>query len=123
MSLRHYWASPPHKAIAKTALGSEDHVAWEMCSETVPYLECLRRQGYEVAAVETSATAIDLFDWRPLFPVVLCFGHEVDGIGADLLARCDRHVRLPMRGIKHSLNVATAGGVVLFELLRRYREL
>ena len=26
-----------------------------------------------------------------------------------------------MLGMKHSLNVATAGGVVLFELLRKYR--
>jgi tRNA G18 (ribose-2'-O)-methylase SpoU len=28
-----------------------------------------------------------------------------------------------MLGIKHSLNVATAGGVVLYELLRKYRGL
>jgi tRNA G18 (ribose-2'-O)-methylase SpoU len=28
-----------------------------------------------------------------------------------------------MLGLKHSLNVATAGGVVIYELLRKYREL
>jgi tRNA G18 (ribose-2'-O)-methylase SpoU len=28
-----------------------------------------------------------------------------------------------MLGTKHSLNVATAGGVVMYELLRKYREL
>jgi tRNA G18 (ribose-2'-O)-methylase SpoU len=28
-----------------------------------------------------------------------------------------------MLGVKHSLNVATAGGVVAFELLRKYRRL
>jgi tRNA G18 (ribose-2'-O)-methylase SpoU len=33
---------------------------------------------------------------------------------------CDTHVRIPMLGSKHSLNVATAGGVVLYELLRKY---
>ena len=31
------------------------------------------------------------------------------------------HVRIPMLGRKQSLNVATAGGVVLYELLRKYR--
>ena len=36
---------------------------------------------------------------------------------------CDTHVRIPMLGAKHSLNVATAGGVVIYELLRKYREL
>ena len=34
---------------------------------------------------------------------------------------CDTHVRIPMLGSKHSLNVATAGGVVIYELLRKYR--
>ncbi len=36
---------------------------------------------------------------------------------------CDTHVRIPMLGTKHSLNVATAGGVVIYELLRKYRAL
>jgi len=35
----------------------------------------------------------------------------------------DTHVRIPMRGQKRSLNVATAGGIVLYELLRKYRVL
>jgi tRNA G18 (ribose-2'-O)-methylase SpoU len=47
----------------------------------------------------------------------------VDGLRPDLLALCDTHVRIPMLGRKHSLNVATAGGVVLFELLRKYRQM
>ena len=37
-----------------------------------------------------------------------------------LLDLCDTYVRIPMLGRKHSLNVATAGGVVLYELLRKY---
>ena len=114
---------PPHRKIAKTALGAEQHVSWEGHTGTAAYLEAARRDGYEIAAVETSQHAIDLFDWRPSFPVCLVFGNEVDGLTEDVLARCDTHVRLPMRGVKHSLNVATAGGVVLYELLRKYRRL
>ena len=49
------------------------------------------------------------------------FGHEVDGIAPALLERCDVHVRIPTLGTKGSINVATAGGVVLYELLRKYR--
>jgi tRNA G18 (ribose-2'-O)-methylase SpoU len=55
--------------------------------------------------------------------VCLVFGHEVDGVGAELLEACDTHVRIPMLGLKHSLNVATAGGVAIYELLRKYRQL
>jgi len=81
----------------------------------------LRAGGATIAAIETSLAAVDLFDWQATFPVCLVFGHEVDGIAAPLLERSDVHVRLPMLGRKQSLNVATAGGVVLYELLRKYR--
>ena len=84
-------------------------------------MESLRVGGYELAAIETALHAVDLFDWIPRFPLCVMFGHEVDGIRPELSALADTHVRIPMLGAKHSLNVATAGGVVLYELLRKYR--
>ena len=81
----------------------------------------LRARDYEIAAIETSVHAVDLFDWQPRFPVCVLFGHETDGLTPELAALADTHVRIPMLGRKHSLNVATAGGVVLYELLRKYR--
>jgi len=39
----------------------------------------------------------------------------------EIVGRCDTHVRIPMVGTKRSLNVATAGGVVLYELFRKSR--
>jgi tRNA G18 (ribose-2'-O)-methylase SpoU len=114
---------PPKKAIGKTALGAEERVAWEHAWDALPFLDALRTRSYEIAAVETSVHAVDLFDWKPCFPVCLIFGHEVDGIRPETAQRCDTHVRIPMLGVKHSLNVATAGGVAIYELLRKYREL
>lgn len=114
-------AFPPARGISKTALGSEETVAWERLDDAPEALTALRDRGYEIAAIETSPRAIDLFDWRPNFPVCLLFGHEVDGLGEKILERCDTHVRIPMLGRKHSLNVATAGGIAIFELLRKYR--
>lgn len=116
-------AYPPKKAISKTALGAEETVAWEHGWDGPAMIESLRRTGHEIAAIETSLHSVDLFDWRPNFPVCIIFGHEVDGIRPELLDLADTHVRIPMLGQKHSLNVATAGGVVLYELLRKYRAL
>jgi len=114
---------PPKRAITKTALGAEETVPWRHNADAVEAVAELHRSGYEVAAIETSVRAVDLFDWVPAFPVCLVFGHEVDGVRPELLEGCDTHVRIPMLGRKHSLNVATAGGVVIFELLRKYRRL
>lgn len=113
--------TPDDPRIRKTALGAEASMPWERCGDPIACVETMRARGLEIAAVETSLRAVDLFDWQPRFPVCLVFGHEVDGIGAALLDRCDVHVRIPTLGLKQSINVATAGGVVLYELLRRYR--
>jgi 23S rRNA (guanosine2251-2'-O)-methyltransferase len=114
---------PPKGAIAKTALGAEQTVPWEHAWEAAQMVESIRGRGIEIAAVETTVHAVDLFDWTPRFPVCVIFGHEVDGIRPEISALCDTHVRIPMLGAKHSLNVATAGGVVIYELLRKYRSL
>ncbi len=115
--------SPPHKGISKTALGAEETVPWERVESGVALVHRLREQGYEIAAIETSLHSVDIFDWIPSFPVCLIFGHEKDGLGPELAASADRHIRIPMLGMKHSLNVSTAGGIVLYELLRKYRAL
>ena len=114
---------PPKRAISKTALGAEETVAWEHAWEPVPVIRSLRERGMEIAAVETSVHAVDLFDWKPRFPVCVIFGHEVEGIRREIAELCDTHIRIPMLGAKHSLNVATAGGVVIYELLRKFRDL
>ncbi len=116
-------AQPPKRGITKTALGAEERVPWEYAWEPAVLLEKARAQGCEVAAVETSLHSVDLFDWQPRFPVCIIFGHEVEGIRPGLLGQSDTFVRIPMLGGKHSLNVATAGGIVLYELLRKYRRM
>ncbi len=116
-------ARPPHKGISKTALGAEETVSWEHWPDPTAQLRALQQREYEVAVIETSVHAVDLFDWTPQFPVCLIFGHEVEGVRPEIAALADTHVRIPMLGTKHSLNVATAAGVVIYELLRKYRAL
>ncbi len=114
-------AHPPKKAITKTALGAEEAVAWEHDWDAIKVAEEMRRRGFEIAAIETSVHAADLFEWQPRFPVCVAFGNEVEGLRPELLELADTHVRIPMLGKKTSLNVATAAGIVLYELLRKYR--
>ena len=106
-------------AIAKTALGAEESVPWEYVASTAAALETATAAGYHVAAVETSPHAIDLYEWAPVWPLCLVFGHETDGVSPEVVRCCETHVRVPMLGQKRSLNVATAAGIVLFELLRK----
>ena len=114
-------ARPPEKAITKTALGAEDAVAWEHNWDAISAAEGLRRTGFAIAAIETTPRSVDLFEWEPNFPVCMIFGNEVEGLSPELLVSADTHVRIPMLGKKTSLNVATAAGIVFYELLRKFR--
>jgi 23S rRNA (guanosine2251-2'-O)-methyltransferase len=107
------------RAIAKTALGAELSVGWEYQADTSAALATYSAAGYHIVAVETSPDANDLYRWTPTWPVCLVFGHEREGVTESLALQIETHVRIPMLGGKRSLNVATAGGVVLYELLRR----
>lgn len=107
------------RAIAKTALGAEASVPWEYEPHTATALAKAAAAGYHVAAVENTPHAVDLYQWTPSWPVCLVFGHETDGVDRELVRGIDTHVRIPMVGQKRSLNVASAGAVVLYELLRR----
>ena len=91
-----YTGSPPNKEITKTALGAETTVAWEHTPDPAATLQTLRERGYELVAVETTESAVDLFKWQPSFPVCLLFGNEVEGISPALLDLCETHVQVPI---------------------------
>lgn len=116
-----YTGFPPQRGIAKVALGAEDSLPWERHEDAAALVRDMQAEGRQIAVLETVARAVDLYDWTPAFPVSIVFGNEVEGITRELSDLADVHVRVPMLGVKQSLNVAVAGGVVLFELLRKYR--
>jgi len=123
LHLTGYTGRPPHRGIAKVALGAEQTLPWSPSEDPVALVEELRAEGRQIAVLETAPVAVDLYDWRPELPVAVVFGNEVEGVTPEVSERADVHVRVPMLGAKQSLNVAVAGGVVLFELLRKFRAL
>lgn len=78
-----------------------------------------RLQVSGVAAAGSGECDYDAHDWSA--PTLLLLGNEANGVAPDLLARCDRRLRIPLaRGVE-SLNVAAAGAVMLFEAARQRR--
>jgi len=110
---------PPHREISKTALGSEESMAWEYAPETASAVAGLRAAGYAVVAVEQTTNSVPLpaFAPSPAQPLALVMGNEVFGVDDAVLALCDLAVEIPQFGTKHSLNVGVAAGVVLWDAL------
>ena len=57
------------------------------------------------------------------FPICFIVGNEVSGVSEELSSLADKHIELPMRGIKQSLNVSVATGVAGYEFSRIYSSL
>ncbi len=117
-----YTGTPPHKGIAKTALGAENSLPWDHREDPMGLIGEYAAKGWQTVGVETTEDAVDIYEWTPRFPTLLLFGNEVDGLSPEVLSSTDIRVRIPMLGVKQSLNVAVAGGVLLFEMLRKFRQ-
>lgn len=114
-----YTAFPPHKEIKKTALGAEDTVAWKHFRPIEEAIADLRERGYRIYAVEQAEGSRMLQQaGTEKDKIALIFGNEVTGVEASTLALCDGCIEIPQLGMKHSLNVSVAAGVVLWEFVR-----
>ncbi len=106
--------------IAKTALGAEKWVPWEYHKQTWRLIENLKKQGYQVIALEKTKTAKDIFRFKAQKnPVALVVGNEVSGLSPEVLKRSSGVVSIPMYGKKESLNVAVAFGIAVYALNRQ----
>jgi 23S rRNA (guanosine2251-2'-O)-methyltransferase len=115
-----YTPQPPHRDIHKTALGATETVDWQYFSTTVEAVRWLKEEGFAVFAVEQTEGSVPLqeFARRPAGPLAVVFGNEVSGVGEEALALCDGSVEIPQWGMKHSLNISIAAGIVFWELVR-----
>lgn len=113
-----YTAKPPHKEIKKTALGAEDTVSWKHFPSAKEAIQQLKDDGYKVFAVEQVENSISLEKFDIDEKVAVIFGNEVSGVEQTTISLCDGTIEIPQLGMKHSLNIATAAGVVLWEIVR-----
>ena len=102
---------PPRAEITKTALGAEQAVAWDYRGDTARALREVVRDGYVAVALESGPDSrpVDALTWPDR--VCLVIGNEVAGIAPEILDTCRYRVRIPMLGVKQSLNVAVAFGI------------
>lgn len=117
-----YTARPPHKEIRKTALGSEETVHWAHFANASEAIAQLRAEGYKVYAVEQAqgSVALQEFKRQSHDKTALVFGNEVTGVEQSTIHLCDGCIEIPQAGTKHSLNIATAAGIVLWEMVRAH---
>jgi 23S rRNA (guanosine2251-2'-O)-methyltransferase len=107
-------ATPPHREMMKTALGSTESVEWRHFEHIEDAIQNLRSEGYECYAIEQTnkSVMLDAFEIKPESKYALIFGNEVDGVSDEALAICNGAIEIPQFGTKHSLNVSVCVGIL-----------
>lgn len=115
-----YTAYPPHKEIKKTALGADETVRWKHFKNIAEAIAEIKGMGYKVYAAEQAVDSYKLhaIDYEQDEKIAVVFGNEVTGVEQSTIEQCEGCIEIPQLGMKHSLNISVAAGIVLWELVR-----
>jgi 23S rRNA (guanosine2251-2'-O)-methyltransferase len=116
-----YSPDPSNPKTQKTTLGSHDYVTWENQAKCLELINGLKGQDFRVIAAETTNHAISLeqpfkFDKKTAF----VFGNERFGLDPQVIEACHETRKVPLGGIKNSLNVANAASIFIYEFAKQY---
>ncbi len=116
-----YSATPEHKIVEKTALGSSLHIPWTKYHSIDDAIFELKENGYSLVGLETTSHAQSLFAFHFPKPCALFMGNERFGLNSKTLDELDYIVKIPTYGIKNSLNVSNACAIAGYELMRQWQ--
>jgi len=113
-----------HRAVHKEAHGAQDTVPWSHAQDPLSLVHRLKKEGYTIAALEITDTPSDASALTSsCFPLCIVAGNEVTGVSDEVSEECDIALEIPQYGVKQSLNVSVATGVMLYDVVRSFRSL
>lgn len=114
-----YTPYPPRPQIEKVALGATQSVPWEYINNPVEIVQKLKSDGVVIASLELTDKSKKYYDVvKNDFPLCLVLGNELSGVSGTLIELSDMSLEIPQFGYKHSMNVAVAYGIAVFEMVK-----
>lgn len=110
------------KKFKKASRNEAKWVCIEYSDDTTKTLNVLKEQGHAIYSVELCQASVDYNEVNYVSPSVLVFGNERKGVSEAALQLSDQHIHIPMFGMGNSLNVSTAGAIVLAKVANQLRK-
>lgn len=106
--------------VTKASAGAIEHLAVAKVSNIAMTVNELKKQGIWTFAAEAGGHMYYETDFD--CPAAIVFGSEGDGVSKVVKDACDFIVSIPMYGQVNSLNVSTAGAVILYAAANAQRK-
>ena len=111
-------AAPLSAAAVKASAGASEHLALARVSSLGAAIHELKQRGVLLVAADQDAPTL-AWETDLTGPMAIVVGSEGSGLSGATKRRCDLLVGFPMAGQVASLNAATAGALLLFEVVRQ----
>lgn len=109
------------KKMKKASRNEAKWVSIEYADSTTSCLQTLIDQDYAIFSVELCHQSVDYKTVSYPTPTVLVLGNERKGVSEAALQLSQQQIHIPMFGMGNSLNVSTAGAIVLAECASQIR--
>lgn len=102
----------------KTALGATDTVPSMYFGDPMEALNLIQKSQIPIYSLELTDSAEHFQKLTYPKPLALILGHERLGVSQPFLDNSQKQIYIPMNGMKESLNVANAGAIAMYEIMR-----
>lgn len=106
--------------IAKIARDGAEELEVSTHRSLAPVLRKLRSDGYRLVGLEQTTNSTSMHNYTFARRTVLVVGNERTGLTTDILELLDDVVEIPVYGLPHSFNAATAASMALYEYCRQF---
>lgn len=87
-----------------------------------PVLKKLKQEGYRMVGIEQASHSQNIHHFSFARRTVLVIGNERLGISDEILGQLDDVIEIPVWGLPHSYNAASAANMALYEYCRQFPE-
>jgi tRNA G18 (ribose-2'-O)-methylase SpoU len=116
--LSHRCADPFSRRVFRVSMGTGLRIWTHVSHDMIETIRLLKRRNFETMAAVLSDRAEPLTEVVGVNRMALVLGNEGDGLPANVVNECDRHLSIPMARGVDSLNVSMAAGIFLHHLTR-----
>lgn len=99
--------------------GAEKWIKFNHHTSTSQCLAQLKREGFTIVSTYLGSRSLPYTKVDYTRPTALVFGNEMEGISKEALKYSDYLIKIPMKGMVHSLNLSVSAGIILYEALRQ----
>lgn len=111
-----------NKLISKIARDGADELEIIVRRTLLPVLKKFKADGYRLVGIEQTTNSHNIHRYSFEERTLLVVGNERLGIPEDVLAALDDVVEIPVYGLPHSFNAATATSMAIYEYCRQFSD-